>query len=106
MIDLSNPINPCQNTESSQNSIDESRKGRFSSFVKFSQTILISPFTTTANLVFRIVKLLTWDPIKAGVYKIGGYHTESAALLTDEYLKTDEYSISCKTFINRYGCKT
>ncbi|MDR3625065.1 MAG: hypothetical protein P4L16_08020 [Chlamydiales bacterium] len=77
-----------QNTEYSQNIIDKSRKSRFCCFVKFSQIILISPFTTTAKFTFRVVKLLTWDPIKAGVYKICGYHTESAALLEGEYLKT------------------
>lgn len=81
-------LNTYQNTEYSQNIIDKSRKSRFCSFVKFSQTILISPFPTTAKLAFRTAKLLTWDPIKAGVYKICGYHTESAAHLEGEYLKT------------------
>lgn len=81
-------INTYPNTEYSQNIIDKSRKTPCSSFIKFSETILISPFTTIAKFAFRTAKLLTWDPIKAGVYKIGGYHEESAALLEDKYLKT------------------
>lgn len=82
------PQNTFKNTEYSQNIIDKSRISRFCCFVKFSQTILVTPFTATIKLTFRTAKLLTWDPIKAGVYKISGYHTESAAHLEGEYLKT------------------
>jgi hypothetical protein len=81
-------INSNPRPESSLNGIDESRKSRFCCFAKFSQTILITPFTTAANLAYRVVKLLTWDPIKSGVYKVCGYHTKSATLLEGEYLKT------------------
>lgn len=81
-------LQPDQNIVYSRNIIDNSRKSRFGCFVKFSQTILLSPFTTTVKFTFRAVKLLIWDSIKAGVYKIGGYHTESAAFLEGEYLKT------------------
>ena len=57
-------------------------------FYKIQRNDLNIPFTTIAKFAFRTAKLLTWDPIKAGVYKIGGYHEESAALLEDKYLKT------------------
>lgn len=55
---------------------------------KFAQTILITPFTTTAHLSCRLVKLLTWDIGKAGVFKLLGYHTEANAFLESQYLKT------------------
>lgn len=81
-------ISPYQNTEHSQMIIDNSRKSRFNRFIKFGQIIFISPFTTTLTLAFRTVKLLTWDPIKASVYKIGGYHTKAANFLERNYLNT------------------
>lgn len=55
---------------------------------KFAQTILIIPITTTVQLSCRLVKLLTWDIGKAGAFKVLGYHTEAAAFLEREYLKT------------------
>lgn len=76
------------NTEYNQSVIDNSRPSRFNSLLKFTRMLLVSPVTTTVILALRIVKLLTWDPIKAGVYKICGYHTEAAAMLESEYLKT------------------
>jgi len=81
-------INTYQNTEYSQSIIDKSRKSEFYLIAKLSQTVLISPITTTLKLALRTVKLLTWDPTKAGVYKICGYHTKSATHLKSEYLET------------------
>lgn len=72
----------------SQKSIDEARISRFCSFTKFSHTILLSPLTTTTKFTFRLVKLMSWDCIKSGLYKISGYHTDSNRFLETQYLKT------------------
>lgn len=71
-----------------QKSIDDARTSRFCCFTKFSYTILLSPFTTTTKLTFRLVKLLTWDCIKSSLYKMSGYHTDSHNFLQSQYLKT------------------
>lgn len=84
---MTNPVNG--STIKTDQIIEKpSRRTRFSYFVKFMQTVAIAPITTTARLALRGVKLLTWNPVKAGFYKIGGFHTESAAYFEREYLKT------------------
>lgn len=56
--------------------------------LKFAQTLFISPFTSTALLICRVVKLITWDIGKAATFKILGYHVAAGTFLQDEYLKT------------------
>ena len=52
------------------------------------RTILLTPFTATAELTVRVFKLLTWDIGKAGTLKVLGYHNEAPAALLSSYLKT------------------
>src|SRR6266446_3033503 len=54
---------------------------------KLAETILVRPVTTTSTLGFRVVKLLTWVPAKAGLYKVTGNHIESAEYFELEYLR-------------------
>jgi hypothetical protein len=64
------------------------RHSRMRFFTTLAQTILITPFTTSAQLTARLVKLFTWDVGAAGALKILGYHVEAAAFLQSQYLKT------------------
>lgn len=57
-------------------------------FGKFVQTIIVCPFTCTGTLTFRTLKLLSWVPLKGLIYKVSGFHTESAQYCENEYLRT------------------
>ena len=67
---------------------DKEVGGRLYFCAKLAQTILLRPITKTVTLGLRTVKLLTWDITKAALYKVSGYHTESADFLKNQYLKT------------------
>lgn len=67
---------------------DKRKRGRIEFTTKLAQTVLLCPFSTTARLAFRAVKLLSWAPAKAGLYKISGYHQESASYFEQQYLQT------------------
>lgn len=67
---------------------DKERGSRLYFFGKLVETIFVCPITTTVALTGRVVKLITWDLAKAAIYKVSGYHTESADFLEREYLKT------------------
>jgi hypothetical protein len=64
------------------------RHSRLYSIGKLAQTILFRPITTTLNLAYRTIKLLVWVPARSGLYKISGFHAESATYFEREYLKT------------------
>lgn len=67
---------------------DKVRNSRLHFFAKLVQTVLLYPITTTVTLSFRVLKLLTWVPVKTGFYKISGHHTEASNFSEREYLKT------------------
>ncbi|MBA3239588.1 MAG: hypothetical protein H0T62_14775 [Parachlamydiaceae bacterium] len=67
---------------------DKEPRSRVHFFAILAQTILIRPITSTLILAGRTLKLITWDLAKAGIYKISGFHIESANFLKGEYLKT------------------
>lgn len=67
---------------------DKEKASRLHFFGKLLETIFVQPIISTGTLIGRSIKLITWDIAKAGVYKISGYHTESADFLEGEYLKT------------------
>lgn len=74
------------NAPSTNNRTNFCKKLRY--FGKLAQTILFSPPTTLITLGLHAVKMLTWVPVKAGCYKIAGYHTESAGYFEKESLDT------------------
>lgn len=74
------------NNESTQLPDDESDYSRLYFFAKLVQTIILCPITTSLTLAFRIVKLLTWCPAKAALYKIQG--NDAGTYLESEYLNT------------------
>jgi hypothetical protein len=55
---------------------------------KIVQTILLRSTVKTATLIYRSIKQITWVPLKCGIYKINGHHTDSADYFKQEYLKT------------------
>lgn len=57
-------------------------------FGKLVASILFRPAFNTVKFTLRSVKLLTWDSAKSALYKISGFHTESAEHFESEYLKT------------------
>lgn len=57
-------------------------------FKKLVQTLLLRPMTTSVVVIYRGIKLLAWVPVRAGIYKVSGYHTESSEFFEGEYLKT------------------
>lgn len=57
-------------------------------FGKLVQSIIWVPPVATVTFAGRFAKLLTWVPLKAGVYKVSGYHSESSAYLEGAYLDT------------------
>ncbi len=61
---------------------------------KFAQTILITPFTTTAHLTCRLVKLLTWDICKSGILTVSGRYPKAAAFFNEKYYKTWEVALN------------
>lgn len=67
---------------------DKERASRARFFLKLVQTTLLCPVTSTVVLAYRMVKLITWVPVMAVVYKLSGYHTEAANYFEREYLKT------------------
>lgn len=67
---------------------DKTTRSRLHFFEKLVQTTLLRPITTTVTLTYRVVMLLTFIPVKAGLYKVSGHYTESAAYFESEYLKT------------------
>ena len=81
-------LGPVNGANIKQHLNDKVRPSRLHFFGKLVQTILLRPITTTATLAYRIVNLLTWVPLKGGLYKVCGYHTKSAAFFESEYLKT------------------
>ncbi len=87
------PISPClpkiaTNADLKQDDNTILRRGRFYFCAKLAQTILVYPATEGALLALRTVKLLTYAPVKAGLYKISGYHTKASTYFQKEYLKT------------------
>jgi hypothetical protein len=67
---------------------DKPNFSKYHFLCKLLQNTIINPITTTLNLSLRTIKLITWVPAKCALYKISGYHKESAEYLEQEYLKT------------------
>lgn len=88
-IDLQAKLESGNIGEIHQHINDKARRSRLHFFAKLVQTILLRPIITTATLAYRTVKLLTWVPVKVGLYKVSGHHhTESVEFFEREYLRT------------------
>ncbi|MBA3957736.1 MAG: hypothetical protein H0X51_04990 [Parachlamydiaceae bacterium] len=68
--------------------VDKVSGRRICFFLKLVQTVILRPPVTAITLAVRLGKLLTWVPIKAGVYKLTGYHTEASDFFERSYLDT------------------
>lgn len=64
------------------------QQGKYHYLKKFTETLFITPITTTTILALRAIKLLTYTPLKSACLMISGYHNESSSYLETQYLKT------------------
>lgn len=76
------PINPRQGF------MDKTSRNRLHYFAMLVQTVLLRPVTSSVILAYRVVKLLTWVPLKACIKLLSGYHNEASAFMERHYLKT------------------